>query len=335
MRGRRSWPVNVRKAFALRLYLALRLRFGKNAPFERLKKALKEQGALTVESTVRGWLPPIQLLDQDPRWGKFVRRRDWEALRTPDLPALREVAEILDVSVDYLLGYPVPLARTDRELVSDLASQLALHIATDYDRRASTRRRDGLAAVLGGKLLERQPFPYRSDWEEETQPVRFGPSGDIITNRGVLGLQHMQLDYKAFLQQLCDRVFREADEWEREHKELERAAVRKDVAELHQVAAEIAEAEKEMTGAAPTEGDILRRLLRAALEPLDVRLQTEVIMMRDHLTTSRKRRENMEAFTRRVVERTIPEILAAQEKPKTARHRSKRPPKTARISKNP
>lgn len=131
--GRRGWNIEQRRDFALRLYRCIRLRFQEERPrrksaFEWFIGLLKAPGIGTRESTVRNWIPPRSLLDLDPDRGSAVRMRDWKALRTPDLAQLCEVADLLDVSVDYLRGRDVPMRCTDREPPGELASALRAHV---------------------------------------------------------------------------------------------------------------------------------------------------------------------------------------------------------------
>lgn len=143
--GRRQWDVEQRKAFALRLYRAMEHRSaesgGGNAgsPFEWFKKKLAAKRSQIREVTVRGWLPPLTALRAEPVRGSKVKEDDWQYLITPDVATLCEVADLLDVSVDYLRGRPVPMRLSDREPPGELAGALRTEMLecvsglTDWD----------------------------------------------------------------------------------------------------------------------------------------------------------------------------------------------------------
>jgi hypothetical protein len=132
-RGRQPVPVTERKRFALRLYACILDECGS---FESFKKLLGEK-ARVRESTVRNWIPPLTRLNVDPVRGKGVLKRDWEALHSPDFASVVELAALLNVSVDYLLGSDVPRRLTDRQPVGELSKALFDHLFTQYPQRAA------------------------------------------------------------------------------------------------------------------------------------------------------------------------------------------------------
>ena len=309
--GRRKWPLDQRKRFALLLYEILLERFGSDAPFERLKAALKKQGAKTSESTIRGWLPPLERLKAAPV-GSAVRLRDWEALRTPDVVSLVEVSRVVDVSVDHLLGAAVPRRLSDREPLGNPASALLAYVVKDYVRRSERRRRDGLAATVGGRIVNGEPTPEDPDYLEEVAKRRadalarnmpfFAPSrpdwprvgdvlpdGRIVTNREFNGLQVLEADAKAFLTRVSDRVFAEAEEWEENHKESERETVREHIRALRSHAAEIAMAMTEASPQPTTELDVVKQLLHTSLNPLSQLAQADLLILARTLKAYRER----------------------------------------------
>lgn len=332
--GRRSWPVKERKRFALLLYAILCERYGPEAPFERLKGALAKQRAQTRESTIRGWLPPLERLKAGPD-GERVRSRDWQALRTPDLASLVEVSRVLDVSVDHLLGAAVPRRLSDREPLDNPAPGLLSYVVRDYVRRAKRGRRDGLAATVGGRLLDRQPAPLNAEYLAEVaekravaiarrmpfieppfpdwpQPGDVLPDGRIVTNRSIFGLQLLDVDTQAFLARVCDRVFSEAEAWEENHKEVERGLVREHVRTLAPHAAEIATAVEELTGEATTNADILRRLLHVSQSPLSNIAQGDLMEMARNLKTYRERQRGLDLM-RAEFKAALAEVLPSDE----------------------
>lgn len=283
----------------MRFYGVLTARSSQAAPFEWLKKELAKRSAKTAESTIRNWLPPLSLLRQDGGGGA-VRRVDWENLTTPDLAQLCEVASLLNVSMDYLIGEDVPQRLTDRKQVGNLAREFLAHVVRDYERRTSggsefhRRRRDGLAFAIGGHLKEGQPTPRPKKRGDPLPSVNVGDvleDGGIITNRGLAGLQVLKADPQIFLARVCDRIATEADQWETDHVESEWEAVRRDIAKLRPHAAEIAAALRDQTHEPATEAIVNDRLLKAALDPSDARAVADVILFREYLEGYRKREE--------------------------------------------
>jgi hypothetical protein len=317
--GRRSWPVARRKAFALRFYAVLCERFGEQAPFERLKAELARSSAQTRESTIRGWLPPLERL-KTATDGSGVRARDWSALRTPDLSTLVELSRVLDVSVDYLLGADVPRRVSDRLELGNPGAALLAYVVRDYIGRATRQRRDGLAAAVGGRLSEREvpdnpeyiakveelrakakaaqtrfrmpPLP-ETDWPQSGDVL---PDGCIVTNRLTVAMLVLEADAQGLLRKVCDNVYETAEAWEESHKEAEREAVRKRVAELIPDAAEVARAMTEGTARATSQDEVLRRLLWASQSPLDSSAQTWINMMWLQLRGYRKKQARLLAI---------------------------------------
>lgn len=310
-RGRRSLVSPLREEFAIRLRSLILERFKTLYQFE---KHLLGTRAKVSWSTIKGWLPPEE---------KFVAGRckkvDWEEICTPDLAPLKDVADVLDVSVDYLLGYDVPKRRTDREPVGELATGLLRHVVLDYEHRPKkslylNRRRDGLAQVVGGTLLNGQPTPTPAERGDPWPSVEIGDvlAKGIIVNRLLLsGLQILAVDPQAFLASVCEHIAQDADTWELEHREEERRSVVDDIAKLLPEAAEIANALREETLEAASEAIVNRRLARAALEPLDPRSQADVLLFAKHLAKTRARRTAQEANTRQLTE-TISQLVAAE-----------------------
>lgn len=209
------------------------------------------------------------------------------------------IANCADVSVDWLLGFEVPRRRTDRELIGDLARELVRELVNRYDGRATRARRDGLSHHVGG-TIEREIEPEGL----ALSPIAVGEQlvdGRVVLGDGVFGLQLLAVDpqeflarmYKIvdsreFLETLCEIVIRRANAWELDHEESEvsavRDAVRTTFAQL----------------SSSRDPDILERLLRAALNPLDSRAQAALhSAQRDVARASQKREvesRNLAAF---------------------------------------
>jgi hypothetical protein len=126
-----------------------------------------------------------------------------------------------------------------------------------------------------------RPF---DDWP---QPGDVLPDGRIVTNRFFDGLQVLDADAQALLARVADRVFADAEDWEESHKGAEREVVREHVRVLQKDSEEIATAQRELTGEATTEADVLRRLLRASLNPLSGPAGADVMMMARNLKAYR------------------------------------------------
>jgi hypothetical protein len=255
----------MRRRFALRLYAAIR----EQETFEQFKKRLAQsKNVSTTEGTVRGWLPPLKYLNLDPVAGSHVRDRDWRALKAPDIATLREVANMLDVSVDYLLGYPVPKRRSDRELVADLAPALVEHVVREAVIRSVRSRREGLAEIVHGQLSPRRSeSPFKKVIGAEPTGTQIGDllkSGEIVVN-GLLKLKVQ--DARQFLEDVCTWVSERAEKWESDHEEDERAEVRAEVRRLQANVPRIAVLE----GREPAE--IMGILLDAALDPRSPKAQ--------------------------------------------------------------
>jgi hypothetical protein len=151
---RRQWPVADRKRFALRLHRCIERRF-KEAGVQHTNSAYVwftrqlEAGTATRESTVRGWLPPRKRLESYVRDGSGVRPRDWAALKTPDLTTLCDVADTLDVSMDYLRGKRVPMRTSEREPIGELAGALREFVLVQASRLPGWTDADLKAADQG------------------------------------------------------------------------------------------------------------------------------------------------------------------------------------------
>jgi hypothetical protein len=101
---------------------------------------------------VRGWLPPAERLRQAPD-GSTVTEAQWEALVTPDLASLKEVADVLNVSMDYLLGSDVPKRRSERTRIGVLSLELSRYVFDELARRRPGRLFvDDIVQVLGADL---------------------------------------------------------------------------------------------------------------------------------------------------------------------------------------
>lgn len=239
---------------------------------------------------------------KDPR---APRVREW--IRGRNLPAaesLRLIADKFDVSVDWLLGFEVPERRTDRERVGDLALALSQYVARDYDRRAERQRRDGLAAAMGGKLVDVEP-PRPSKpgepWPDPPSPGDALSDGRIVTHQTFFsGLRVLDVDPQVFLGRVCDSVFRDAEAWEEAHQEDERTAVRDSVAEL------LADFETVVKAMGGERESVYRDLINAALDPLNTHAQSGIIglgrMRRQHVQQQAAWNEAMDGIIRRAVE---------------------------------
>lgn len=101
-------------------------------------------------------------------------------------------------------------------------------------------------------------------WTFATSSSRAGElRSAVVTHHGMMSLRVIDVDPLSFLERICDRVFRGAEEWEEQHKESERTIVRRDIASLFAEADEIAKA------FGRTREDRLEELLFAALDPLE------------------------------------------------------------------
>jgi hypothetical protein len=196
----------------------------------------------------------------------------------PSSEALHAISNASDRSADWLLGFDVPERRTERQTIGDLARELLAHIVRDYERRSSgrpehvRRRRDGLAHVLGGTLLERERIPRPAKRGDPLPECNIGdvlPKG-IITNRSGLGLQILEAEPQQLLARICERIANDANEWEDDNREAERQAVRAEVREIY----------SDLDGAVEASGrdreTVSRWLLDGALDPLDNRAQAGV-----------------------------------------------------------
>ena len=263
--GRVSLSVQQRKSFALLLYTVIQERCG---TFEQFKKLLAKKRARVSEGTVRGWIPPLERLNTDPSRGSGVRPVDWSELKTPDLPGLLEVADVLDVSIEFLLGYPVPQRRSDREPPGELARALVEHVIRKYCARSAHSRRDGLAEVVGGRWLRR---PTATEGKQ---------LDGVVADVGNPGLrQHLWLQVEnpqRYLEQVTEMVFDNAERWEDKHKEPERQAVRDAIGGLMQHVPVLA------TRVGKATEDLLQILLAAALSPLSPDSQASVTSLRQH-----------------------------------------------------
>jgi hypothetical protein len=277
-----------RRKLAVRLYGRIRASFEGDAPFEGLKAELSRLRAAAKESTVRGWLGPLEKHKRSPD-GRTLTDRD---LTTPDLQTLHEVANIVDVSVDYLLGADVPPTVSAREPIGELGRALVDHVIRDYARRAGHGRRSGLAAVLGGRLLEvstprskkrGEPLPQVPELHSHLSDDR------IVVHRGLDSLMALEVDPLVAIDRVSKLVFRDAEDWEWRYQDHERTAVRAEVRRLlgdvDAVAAAIGE---------PREV-VLERLAAAALDPLDPQAHAAVVVMQEMYRSASERKELWEA----------------------------------------
>lgn len=197
-RGRQSLSVAAKKGFALRLYGCLVKECGS---FENFKRLLREKRARVRESTVRGWLPPLTRLNLDPVEGTRVLKRDWEAIRSPDFASVAEIGELLNVSVDYLLGLSVPMRLTDRQHIGELSSTLVGHLVAEYWRR----RADSDLQVIDHVMAEALDGIYRP-WS-------------------LHAIEQMTIDTEAALKRVEDRVFSTAERLQEERIAAEASAL--------------------------------------------------------------------------------------------------------------
>ena len=167
------------------------------------------------------------------------------------------MAHLLDVSVDYLLGYEVPMRRTDREPPGELARAFVDHVFDHYEAQKTHQRWDGFAEVVGGKVRLR---PYR----KKVKPSDMLEEGERILNELPFHLQTLVIpDPQLLLQKMCDLVVKEAEAIEEREKEPERERVRRMIRAL---AGNVQTISQE-SGEAPE--TVFKRLLDAHMEPLD------------------------------------------------------------------
>lgn len=198
--GRRQLAVSAKKAFALRLYSRICECYSQDtskfatsdSPFEWFKRRLTKEHQRRVdagdkmpivdESTVRGWLPPLEKLDRDRKHGSKVLERDWEALRGPDLPQLLEVAQLLgDTSLDYLVGKHVSPSVKQRMRVGKAAEELVRHAVEHYKEEKRWRLdpvfEQALAEVLSGQIVAPRPI----------RPIKLDGPNDMMFQAQPLG----------------------------------------------------------------------------------------------------------------------------------------------------
>lgn len=252
--------------------------------------------------------------DYSPRVGEWLRGKN-----LPGFNNLQRIAQVCDVSVDWLVGFDVGRRRTDREPIGDLSRALLEHVVRFYEARADGRRRDGLANALGGKLQENEPVPAEArkrmadsgfDWPS---PGDVLPDGRIVTNRGVFGLQLLEVDPQALLERISEGIVEAAETWEQENQEAERQRVREDILRLLPFAAEIASAVEAMTGTVMTKADVLGQLLHAALNPLEPNSLTDVLLFQNHLGAFRRRSQTWSSLETEIVADIIAQIGRADE----------------------
>lgn len=284
-RGRRSWPLDRKRTFALRLYGVLCQRFGSDAPFERLKKELLRSGALVSESTIRGWLPPLERLKAGPN-GMRVRKLDWDQIRTPDVTSLAEVSDLLDVSVDFLFGADVPQRVSDRREHESFGVSMLHHVVREYVGRPTKPDVDGLAHVIGATMRAyvRYANPAEAHHESEvTGTVTVLPGGEIIVQQHTHPFadrnEILVADTHVFLQHVDSLIFDAADAWNAEHLERMRRSVREGVKDLRAKLPALVTAMQAQTGVTKTRADILELLLDCALEPLNSAAQGALLTL--------------------------------------------------------
>jgi len=219
--------------------------------------------------------------DYSPRIGEWLSGKN-----LPGFENLQRIAVAFNRSVDWLLGFDVAERRTDREPIGSLSSSLMEHIVRYYETHSAKRRRNGLAKVLGGKLMERQSLLHDAKTASDStlpSPGDVLPDGTIVTNRSAFGLQVLTADPQSFLQSVCEWTFQQAEDWEAGNMESERKLVRADVASLMPLVPKIALAEREVANRDTKEPDIYVGLLQASLNPLDAKSQTAIMLFREHL----------------------------------------------------
>jgi len=268
-------------------------------------------------------------VDYSPRVGEWLAGKN-----LPGFESLQRIASVCDVSVDWLFGFDVGQRLTDREPVGELSRALVDHVLRIYETRADSRRRDGLAHVLGGILLERQSVPPHvvrptvddtnvrdDDWPKVLDTL---PDGRIVTNRSLFGLQLLEVDAQAFLSRVADRVVTDADVWEQENQEIERSRVREDVLRLLAFASEVAEAEGAATGTTVQSSDVLERLLHAALNPLEPSAQANILILKESLAAFRKKRESLNSLHAALAEDIAAILNEQRRRSRGGRGRAKR-----------
>jgi hypothetical protein len=223
----------------------------------------------------------------------------------PSFETLQLIGKQFDVSVDWLLGFPVPRRRTHREPIGDLAGALLQHIVYDYGQRTKRERRDGLANVLGGKLTDAPiPRPKRSSdpWPETPAIGTALPDGRIVTHYTMSALRVLDVDPQNVLERICKQIFNAAEKWEEEHKEVEREAVRAAVREIAQ------DIETAIEASGESREMIYRRLLSAALDPLEAKAQAGLIVLRDNWRDEKRRKQGWDEYTEQLLSKTLKDM---------------------------
>lgn len=277
---RRKWTVERRKIFAKRFWTVLQGRYTQGQPFEGLKRELSAKKCQTAESTIRNWLPPLARLQAGT-----VRKVDWDQVKTPDSEPLCEIAELLGVSIDYLIGRDVPPRASDRERIGDLARDLAQHIVRDYFERQSENQfgpldwlepSSALVHLVDGEYVEFAGSEML-DGTEWSIPRKTGEwisencCSLLATEDYILAVE---FDPQKLLTKMLDSFANEANAYFVSHKKLREENVRVWSVVTMQRASAIA-ASRTRNGTSTSEADVLRVLGKLAADPLSMNLQRE------------------------------------------------------------
>ncbi len=252
------------------------------------------------------WTDVAAKVDRSPRVAEWRRGRSW-----PSADNLQLIATKFDVSIDWLLGFPVPERRSDREPIGELAVALMHHVVRNYNSRTKRQRRDGLADAMGGRLDDADsPRPENpgDPWPPIPYPGETLPDGRIVTHHGMMALRVLDVDPLAFLELVCDRVYRDAEAWEAANEESEREAVRNTVRVLWREIDSVAE---EM---GHDQARVYEWLLDGALNPLDTRAQAGVQVAFQMFRQGKVRNEAWEAHIHQLVAKTIADVAHQSER---------------------
>jgi len=268
---------------------------------QRLRLLIQEAGSKRAFAR-KLWEDVQYRSDRTPRIVEWERGRSF-----PGYDSLRLIAEKLDVSIDWLMGFPVPRRLSARKPVGELARAVRNHVARQYNRHTHRDRRDGLAFAMGGSLADGDaPRPKKrgDPWPPMPKVGDELPDGRIVTHCGPLTLRVLDVDPHRFLERICDRVFAEAEAWEDANKESERELVRNDIRALLRDAEPVAQ----MLGR--TRENLLEELLAASLDPLDRKAQAGVYVAREAWRGEKARRENWDNAIAEIVKNAVAETTA-------------------------
>lgn len=88
---------------------------------DRLKEAMEARGLRAVDMVEKTGIPKVTI-------SYYLSGKT-----TPRSPKLYEIARVLDVSEAWLLGYDVPMARTDDQKKNDQLAKLIVKLRTNED----------------------------------------------------------------------------------------------------------------------------------------------------------------------------------------------------------